>query len=34
MEIIKGAGHGGPEFISQDITEKVVAFFDRYLKNK
>lgn len=34
LEIIKGAGHGGPEFISQDIIKKVVAFFDRYLKNK
>ncbi|HOL21645.1 MAG TPA: alpha/beta hydrolase [bacterium] len=32
MEIIKGAGHGGPEFVNPGIIEKVVSFFDRYLK--
>ncbi|MCM8820396.1 MAG: alpha/beta hydrolase [Candidatus Omnitrophica bacterium] len=33
IHIIKGAGHGGPEFTRQDIIEKVVSFFDSYLKN-
>ncbi|MCM8776973.1 MAG: alpha/beta hydrolase [Candidatus Omnitrophica bacterium] len=33
LHIIKGAGHGGPEFIKQEIIEKVVSFFDRHLKN-
>ena len=32
MEIIKGAGHGGPEFVNPGIIDKVVSFFDRYLK--
>lgn len=34
IHIIKGAGHGGPEFTKPDVIEKVVSFFDRHLKNE
>ncbi|MCX8082008.1 MAG: alpha/beta hydrolase [bacterium] len=32
LYIIKGAGHGGPEFIKQDVIDKVVSFFDKYIR--
>lgn len=30
--VIKGAGHGGPAFASQDLRKKIVDFFDKHLK--
>jgi hypothetical protein len=32
LDIIEGAGHGGPEFESSENMERVFAFLDRYLK--
>jgi acetyl esterase/lipase len=31
--IVPGAGHGTPEFLQDEIVEKIVAFFDQYLKS-
>jgi dipeptidyl aminopeptidase/acylaminoacyl peptidase len=32
FELLEGAGHGGPQFSSPSNIEKVIAFFDKYLK--
>lgn len=32
FELMEGTGHGGPQFSSAAILEKVIAFFDKYLK--
>lgn len=32
FELLEGAGHGGPQFSSPANMEKVIAFFDKYLK--
>lgn len=32
FELLEGAGHGGPQFSSPANIEKVIAFFDKYLK--
>jgi acetyl esterase/lipase len=32
FELLEGAGHGGPQFSSPENLEKVIAFFDKYLK--
>jgi acetyl esterase/lipase len=32
FELLDGAGHGGPQFSSPANIEKVIAFFDKYLK--
>ena len=32
FELLDGAGHGGPQFSAQSNIEKVIAFFDKYLK--
>lgn len=31
-ELLEGAGHGGPQFSEASNIEKVIAFFDKYLK--
>jgi hypothetical protein len=32
FELLEGAGHGGPQFSAPSNIEKVIAFFDKYLK--
>lgn len=32
LEIVEGGGHGGPRFSTQAIQNRVLKFFDRYLK--
>lgn len=32
FELLEGAGHGGPQFSAPENIEKVIAFFDKYLK--
>jgi acetyl esterase/lipase len=32
FELLEGAGHGGPQFSAPENIEKVVIFFDKYLK--
>jgi acetyl esterase/lipase len=32
FELLEGAGHGGPQFSAPANIEKVIAFFDKYLK--
>lgn len=32
FELLEGAGHGGPQFSEASNIEKVIAFFDKYLK--
>ena len=32
FEILNGAGHGGPQFNDETNLEKIIAFFDKYLK--
>jgi dipeptidyl aminopeptidase/acylaminoacyl peptidase len=32
LVLVKGGGHGGPEFRKPDIRGKVEAFFDKHLK--
>jgi len=32
FELLEGAGHGGPQFSSPSNLEKVILFFDKYLK--
>jgi acetyl esterase/lipase len=32
FEVIKGAGHGGPEFLADEAMRRVTAFFDEHLK--
>jgi len=32
LHTLKGAGHGGPQFSTPEVTEMIAAFFDRHLK--
>lgn len=32
FELLAGAGHGGPQFSAPSNLEKVILFFDKYLK--
>jgi len=32
FELLEGAGHGGPQFSDPSNLEKVIQFFDKYLK--
>lgn len=32
LRVVRGAGHGGPEFDTQDVVADVIAFLSRHLR--